>query len=451
MKPGKPSAKSGPSAGSRALVIGAGMCGLLAARVLSDVFSEVLILDRDGLPDGPHDRRGVPQGRHLHTLTSRGSELLEGFFPGLDDRLSELGGPLLDQGRDLLTVFPEGRLPRFVSGITLRAVSRSLLEYEVRRRVEGLANVSFIERTEATGLLHSKGRVYGVGSRLRDSPAIVRETESDLVVDASGNASRTPHWLQRLGYRPPAEEVTDARLGYATRWYRTPPGTAPKSIAVLPDWPENPRGGTLRTVEGGLTTAVLIGIGDVQPPSGNDAGGTFEEYAARLHSSAFYEAIRAAEPVSPVYGYRRTANRRRRYDRARMPAGFVVAGDAACVLNPSYGQGMTLAAMSAKALEAALAHGGPGFERRFQRTQTRAVAPAWRTTTTSDRQWAAKGPEELGLLGRYLHRVSGEVLKSAARDKRTARDLLAVKNLLSHPATLARPAVIVPAALRALG
>lgn len=424
------------------------MGGLLAARVLSGYFREVVVLDRDSLPGEPLVRKGVPQGRHLHTLTTRGSELLEGFFPGLDSRLAKLGAPSLDQGRDMLTVFPEGRLPAFDSGLSLRAVSRALIENQVRNRIAELPNVSFMEQHEATNLLHAKGRVFGVGVGDR-SGGDSGEIEADLTVDATGNASRTPRWLQDIGCEPPEEEIVDARLGYATRWYEAPENAEYGSIAVLPDWPGNPRGGTLRIVEDGLMTAVLIGIGDVQPPFGRDAESGFTGYARRMHNPDFYEAIRNAKPVSPVYGYRRTANRRRRYDRIKMPGGFIVTGDAACVLNPSYGQGMTLAAMSAEALEDALSGGSRNFERRFQRLQAKAVAPAWRTTTASDRRWM-RNPEERGSLDRYADRISSEVIRTATRDERTARDLLAVKNLVGSPLRLARPSLILPAAIRAL-
>jgi flavin-dependent dehydrogenase len=99
----------------------------------------------------------------------------------------------------------------------------------------------------------------------------------------------------------------------------------------------------LRRVEGGLWTAVLIGTGGDYPPTDPEE---FVAFAASLHSPAIHDAIKDAEPASPVYGYRRTANRLRHYERKRLPGNFLVAGDAACVLNPSYGQGMTAAALS---------------------------------------------------------------------------------------------------------
>jgi flavin-dependent dehydrogenase len=70
----------------RAVVIGGSMAGLLAARVLTDFFEEVVLIERDELPEGPEQRKGVPQGRHLHGLLTRGQELLESLFPGLPIR-----------------------------------------------------------------------------------------------------------------------------------------------------------------------------------------------------------------------------------------------------------------------------------------------------------------------------------------------------------------------------
>lgn len=64
-----------------AVVIGASMAGLCAARVLADRFDHVTVLDRDDLPDTPTWRRQVPQGRHPHLLLAAGARLLEGWFP----------------------------------------------------------------------------------------------------------------------------------------------------------------------------------------------------------------------------------------------------------------------------------------------------------------------------------------------------------------------------------
>jgi 2-polyprenyl-6-methoxyphenol hydroxylase-like FAD-dependent oxidoreductase len=172
-----------------AIVLGAGVSGLLSARVLSESFDLVTVLDRDVLPDGPGDRKGVPQSRHLHSLATKGSELLEYFFPGLDAELSEAGCPSVDQSLHAITDTPEGRLPRFASGVMMRAASRDLLEWRVRRRVENIPNVRFVHKMEATGLIRGSSRsIKSVAARSRDDGS---ETtfEANLVLDASGNAS----------------------------------------------------------------------------------------------------------------------------------------------------------------------------------------------------------------------------------------------------------------------
>ena len=440
--------------GDHALVIGAGMSGLLVARVLAEHFDKVTVLDRDQLPDGPETRKGVSQGRHLHSLAVRGSELLEGFFPGLDQELIDAGCPAVDQGEDTVTDVPSGRFPRFRSGIVMRAVSRDLLEWSVRHRLMADPRIRFVPNRAVTGLLYDKssGKVIGVSSRVRGDE-VEEDFVADLVLDASGQASRMPRWLTKLGLGTPQETVVDAGLGYATRWYRVPEGFDGvwKSLAVLPKWPEEPRGGSLRRVEGNRWTAVLVGIGDKhQPPNDPEA---FLRFARSLPSPIIADAIENAEPISPAYGYRRTANRRRHYDRLEsMPDNLLVIGDAACVMNPSYGQGMTLAALSAKALEKSLYKKRKlaGLSAEFHRRQKKAVAPSWTTTAGSDAQWSATCPDELGHIQRFLHRISEEVFRMAVRDPEVARTLLEVKNLTKPPRSLLRPGILVPALVHTL-
>ena len=437
--------------------MGAGFGGLLAARVLADHFDRVTVLDRDALPRGPEPRKGVPQGRHLHSLAVRGSEVLEEFFPGLDGELARAGCPAVDQAKDTITETPAGRLPRFESGIVMRAASRDLLEWRVRRRLQGFPNIEFVPNREATGLLYDKsiGAVTGIRTRDRSAGLAEKDFVADLILDAGGQASRSSRWLIEIGYTGLPETFVDAGLGYATRWYKVPedfPGDW-KSLAVLPGWPEAPRGGSLRQVEGGLWTAVMIGIGeDHQPPTEPEG---FLEFARSLSSPVIAEAIESAGPASRVYGYRRTANRRRHYEKMRnFPQNFLVAADAACTMNPSYGQGVTNAALSARALEKILAkwnrHDLSGLGKRFHKHQARSLAPSWTTTVSSDSQWAAGDLDELGPVNRRLHDLSREVMRLATEQPPVTRTLLEVKNLLKPPRTLLRPGILLPALGRML-
>ena len=77
--------------GQHAVVIGASIAGMCAARVLSDFFDRVTVYERDDLPADPANRSAVPQGKHLHLLLARGAEELEGHFPGLLDDMVAAG------------------------------------------------------------------------------------------------------------------------------------------------------------------------------------------------------------------------------------------------------------------------------------------------------------------------------------------------------------------------
>ena len=60
--------------GDRAVVLGASMAGLLNAHVLANSYGQVIVIDRDQLPETSVHRRGVPHGRHLHALAARGQQ-----------------------------------------------------------------------------------------------------------------------------------------------------------------------------------------------------------------------------------------------------------------------------------------------------------------------------------------------------------------------------------------
>ncbi|HEV8175150.1 MAG TPA: FAD-dependent oxidoreductase, partial [Actinoplanes sp.] len=85
----------------KAVVIGAGMAGLVAARVLGERCADVTVLDRDTLPEGSTPRRGVPQSAHPHVLLVSGLRELAGLFPGFEDELAGAGATRFDIGTSL--------------------------------------------------------------------------------------------------------------------------------------------------------------------------------------------------------------------------------------------------------------------------------------------------------------------------------------------------------------
>src|SRR6185369_4501527 len=135
-----------------AVVIGGSIAGLCAARVLTDYFDAVTVLDRDAYPAAALERAGVPQGRHVHALLAGGRRALERFFPGFDARMHAGGAHEIDFGSDIAALRPDGWQPREESGITTLFASRTLIETTVRELLRALPRVTLVERAAAVGL-----------------------------------------------------------------------------------------------------------------------------------------------------------------------------------------------------------------------------------------------------------------------------------------------------------
>jgi 2-polyprenyl-6-methoxyphenol hydroxylase-like FAD-dependent oxidoreductase len=444
---------------THAVVVGAGMAGLLAARVLAGHFERVTMVDRDRLPDRPGFRPGVPQSRHLHVLLGHGLECLEELFPGFEASLVEAGAPVVE-GSESLWLNAAGWCRRYPSPIRLLGASRELVEWQARTRVTALDNVRVLEAREVVGLLADPSRDAVSGVRLRSRGGRAEATgpdgdlAADLVVDASGRGSRTPEWLAALGYPAPAQTSISSQLGYASRQYRIPAGWRAdwRMLLINARPPGNPRTGALVPIEGGRWMVALIGAGRDHPPT-DEAG--FLAFARGLRSPLLYETIRDAEPLSPIHGYRNTDNRRRHFERLRRwPGRFLAIGDASCTFNPIYAQGMTVTAMTAVALDHLLAERRrPGVDplaraRSLQRRLARNNAGAWTMATTEDLRYPWTEGAQPDLATRIMHRYADRVLEVANGNPGVNTAFVNVVNLRKPPTSLFRPGVLLPVLAR---
>ncbi|MBV8291603.1 MAG: 2-polyprenyl-6-methoxyphenol hydroxylase-like oxidoreductase, partial [Mycobacterium sp.] len=197
--------------GDHAVVLGASMAGLLAARILSDFFETVTVVERDVLPDDAANRRGVPQGRHLHALLARGSQVLEELFPGLLDEMVTDGVPYFD-GRDLSKIYYSLSGHRAVrtgsaESMTGYASTRPFLECFVRRRVQAIANVTVLDDHDVVELTSTPDHKRITGARITHRHSgIPSGLAADLIVDATGRSARTPALQEKLGYGRPTED-----------------------------------------------------------------------------------------------------------------------------------------------------------------------------------------------------------------------------------------------------
>jgi 2-polyprenyl-6-methoxyphenol hydroxylase-like FAD-dependent oxidoreductase len=375
------------------------------------------------------------------------------FLPGLTGELVRAGAEPLDFTRDVAWMSPSGWYVRFPGDLRLLASTRDLIDWGVRGRVAALPNVRVRQGTDVAGLIRGwpdDDRVTGVRLRCRTADAFGgrggAELAADLVVVADGRNSRLPEWLAALGYEPPQETVVNSFQGYASRFYRPPAGFAPgwKALYIQQAPPADPRGGLVAPVEGGRWLVSLVG-GDGDYPPTDEAG--FLAFARSLRSPALYEAITAAEPLTPIAGQRATENRLRHYDRlGRFPDGVVAVGDAACAFNPVYGQGMTAAALGAEVLDRWLregwSHRGPGRGVAFQRRLARATAAAWQLSAGADALFrTTEGPPPsrvARLRGCYI----AGVMRASTSRPWVRRRLAEVLHLLRPPSALFGPGVL---------
>ncbi|MBH1934147.1 FAD-dependent oxidoreductase [Streptomyces sp. AV19] len=368
------------------VVIGGSLAGLLAAHVLKDHAGSVTVVERDRYPDGPEHRPGVPQDRHAHLFLKGGADALEELLPGLPEELLEHGAPRLGMPTDILQRHENGWIRRTPASTHVLTGSRPLADWLVRRRVLADPRITVLEGTEVTGLVGDAARIRGVQVRARGAGQETRTLTADLVLDASGRSSRAPAWLRAIGAEPPHEETIDAGLAYATRFYRAGPGTGEltyRAVYMAIDGTQ-PRGGILAPVEGDRWIALLSGFRGNEPPT-DEAG--YLDFAASLPHPMIREWLEKAEPLTPIHGFRKAANVRRRYDLpGRRPAGFLATGEALCAFNPVYGQGMSVAALCAVALRDTLDDPRrTPTTRRVQRALAAVARQAWDISTGGDR------------------------------------------------------------------
>jgi 2-polyprenyl-6-methoxyphenol hydroxylase-like FAD-dependent oxidoreductase len=437
----------GAKLGEHAIVLGASMGGLLAARVLSDFYGTVTMVERDLLPDDPANRRGVPQGRHVHALLRRGALILDDLFPGFLDDLVADGTPVWDDGDMSKLYFSFGghrlqhssTLPDHKS-LALYAPSRPFLESHVRRRVRTLANVTILDAHDVAELTSTADRTRVTGARIanRDGGE-ERQLMADLVVDATGRGSRTPAFLANLGYGRPVEDHIVMHMTYTSQLLRIPPGTLHEMGVNIGPVPERPAGMFLAGCENDTWMFTVDGLVGHEAPG--DLAGMLA-FAEAYTPAHLLEAVRAGEPLGDVARHRMPASQWRRYDKMRrFPDGLLVCGDAICSFNPIYGQGMTISALDAMALRDCLQRGEHDLARRYFRAAAKPIGVAWQLAAAADLAF----PEVEGrrsLATRVARRYADWVLAACESDTVVIERFLKVNAFVDPPIHLLRPSFI---------
>ncbi|MFD8201906.1 NAD(P)/FAD-dependent oxidoreductase [Streptomyces sp. NPDC059701] len=434
----------------RAVVIGAGLAGMLAAAALSTAVDEVVVLERDELPDGPEHRRGLPQGRHAHLLMAGGLAAMEDLVPGagMRERLLAAGAHEIPLSSGMLALTPDGWLRRWRhEGPAMITCSRALLDWSVRRAVLERTGIG-VRRAVVREVTGGSRRVTGVRVAAADGTGD-EVLDAGLVVDASGRGSRLLTWLDGLGVPGVRERTVDSGLVNATRVYRVPEGAGrfPLTVVQADPYVSRPgRSGMVLPIEGDRWMVSLAGTRGGEPPADPEG---FLRYALELPDPIVGRLVSGAEPLTGVHVSRSTSNVRRYVEKARhWPEGLVVLGDALATFNPAYGQGMSVAALGARVLAGEVRRAGPtapGLARRVQRRAARSVDAAWAMAVGQDVRYPDTRGGSPNAADRLVTAYTRRLTRTAAGSPPAAAAMWDVTSILAGPARVLRPAALLAA------
>jgi 2-polyprenyl-6-methoxyphenol hydroxylase-like FAD-dependent oxidoreductase len=438
--------------GKQAVVIGAGMGGLAAAGAVADHFEQVIVLERDSLPNQAVPRLGVPQSRHLHALFPGGQRALADLFPHFEQDLADAGAVPLRMAGDLRVEFPGlGPFPSRDFGWLFYGASRPLIELTARRQAERLANLTLRSRDRVIELTATPDGSIVMGVRCESADGRQEVLAADLVIDASGRGAPTLAMLRWCGQPEPDEIVIGVDLHYTTATFVIPEDAIPrdastnwKGVATHAHAPERSRGGYMFPIEGNRWIVTLTGRLGERPPAEPDG---FMDYARRLETQTIYNAIKHAERERGFERYAFPASTWRRFDRlSSFPRGLLPIGDSICRFNPVYGQGMSVAAQEARLLNELLkqratkvdplAELAPAF---FAESLPLIEAP-WNMSAVPDMVYPETRGERPADFENRL-KYNGALLRTAMHDAAVHRLMTEVQQLLKPPSVLQDPVV----------
>jgi 2-polyprenyl-6-methoxyphenol hydroxylase-like FAD-dependent oxidoreductase len=427
-----------------AVVIGAGMGGLAAAKALAPYFEKVTVLDRDALPEVPVARTGTPQARHAPALLAGGQKALETLFPGIEGDIAKAGAVKVRVGRDVIWERPGfDPFPRRDLGFDSFCLSRPLLESVCRRRLREAPNVDIRPRTRVLEVIPSYDRCAAAAVQYEDDAGMPETLAADLVVDASARAAPTLSALKSFGLPKPNESEIGIDVGYATVVFEIPDNgtTEWMGVAHLGAPPGVRRGGLILPMEDRKWIVSIGGRHGDDPPGDLDG---FITFAKTFRTATIYEAIRNAKPLGDVARYNLPASVRRHFHRLdRFPRGLIPLGDSVCRFNPVFGQGMSVAAMEAVVLGRQLAlrsgHADPldGLATDYLVEIQDCLEAPWATAVTDFVHPQTRGDRPADFDKRLQYGMA--LTRLAAEDASVHKALIEVTHLLRPHSALREP------------
>jgi 2-polyprenyl-6-methoxyphenol hydroxylase-like FAD-dependent oxidoreductase len=432
--------------GTHAVVVGAGMAGLVAAKALSAHFERVTVLERDELPTTPGHRAGTPQSRHLHALLGGGLAALEELFQNFGGELRSAGAVPLRAALDTRIERPGfDPFPQRDLGWEALSLSRPLIEFIARQGVESEVNIAVLSGCRVTEFVASSGQ-NGVGAvRYQAGDGAAQTLRGDLVVDASGRGALTRLFLERNFGTKLEETEIGADQAYSTAIFERPEDLrfGWKVVLHLPNAPTSSRGASICEIENGLWMAGLGGVHGDAPPGDIDG---FMAFAKSLRTPTIYDAIKSAKRVGGIERFLFPASIRRHFERIKdFPRGLIPLGDSICRFNPVFGQGMTVAAQEAVALSRLLSERAnspdplDGLANAFFELVQGFIATPWHVAESDFVYEKTRGVRPTNLEQRMKY--NGALMKLAAEDPSVHKLLVEVNHLMKPGSALRDPAI----------
>lgn len=432
-----------------AVVVGGSIAGIAAAKVLSESFERVIVLEKDQ----PHRRRegrtGAAQGWHLHHLLTAGRIELERLFPGIIDDMVREGAFDVDMAAQYRIRLGGSWKKPGTGDIQIVCAGRPLLEWCVRRRLDDEPRIDFRYEAEVADLIYDRDNNTVLGVAVDRGGAEPELIPAGFVVDASGKNTRIPEFLDRVGVGAPEVEQDIINCFYSTMYHRVPPERQWNDKVMMICYAYRPYEDTYaaqyytdssRTI---LSTT-LVAYNCYSPPR---TAAEFREFANLMPSPVVGTNIDGLEPTSQIYNFRYPNMVRLHYEKKRnLPRALLVVGDAYTSADPVSGLGMTLALKEVREMALLLAKYGPGhpeLPRRYFRRIAKMADTAWFVIREQNLRfdWLKDVDKKRPFYFRALTWYMDRVMELVHDDPDTYGEFLAVVHLVRPPAALMTPKV----------
>ena len=326
-------------------------------------------------------------------------------------------------------------------GVLAYALSRPQLELTVRQRVQATANIELRQQCRVQELVARNDRAGVTGVRYVDSDGKTETIDADLTIDASGRGTLTLGLLRAIGRAAPEETTIGVDLNYATAIFAIP-DDAPadwKGVFTLPAG--DGRGALLLPLEGRRWILTVAGRHGVKPPG--DEGG-FMAYAQKLRTQTIYNALAHTKRLGEIDRFGFSTSTYRHYEKlADFPVGLLPFGDAICRFNPVYGQGMSVAAQEARALDELLARKATqeALAREFFTDAAKLIETPWMSAAIPDfihPETRGQRPENF----EQMLKIGAAMAKLAARDPAVHKLTVEVQQLLKPRSAYQDPELV---------